>query len=72
MERRRVTEGRRMKKGERERVEKQRERERCKDGRGRGRGRKRERESPIFLTVVYFSDLETHQNLSPINFGEQR
>ena len=23
--------------------------------------------SPIFLTVLYFSDLETHQNLTPIN-----
>ena len=26
----------------------------------------------IFLTVLYFIDLETHQNLTPINFGEQR
>ena len=27
--------------------------------------------NPIFLTVLYFSDLETHQNLTSINFGEQ-
>ena len=26
----------------------------------------------IFLTILYFSDLETHQNLTSINFGEQR
>ena len=26
----------------------------------------------IFLTVLYFSDLETQQNLTSINFGEQR
>ena len=26
----------------------------------------------IFLTVLYFSDLETHQNLTYINFSEQR
>ena len=26
----------------------------------------------IFKRVLYFSDLETHQNLAPINFGKQR
>ena len=28
-------------------------------------------ENPIFLTVFYFSVLETHQNLTSINFGKQ-
>ena len=27
---------------------------------------------PIFLTVLYFRDLETNQNLESINLGEQR
>ena len=26
--------------------------------------------NPIFLTVLYFNDLETHQNLTSLNFGE--
>ena len=28
--------------------------------------------NPIFLTLLYFSDMETHQNLKSFNFDEQR
>ena len=28
--------------------------------------------NPIFLTLLYFSDMETRQNLKSINFDEQR
>ena len=28
--------------------------------------------NPIFIKVLYYSDLETHQNLTSINFGDQR
>ena len=28
--------------------------------------------NPIFLKLLYVSDMETHQNLKSINFGEKR
>ena len=51
--------------------------------RERGRGERREEKTEeeyslvfivnlIFLTVLYFSNLETHQILTAINFVEQR
>ena len=66
---------------EEEMEERGRRRRRRREGEGNREGRENEIEmrllyrnnvNLIFLTVLYLSDLETHQNLTYINFGEQR